>query len=75
VSALTRVLAKARDDAALFAGEFPGEVLGVSDDWDAQAWDVSARELGLSDSVAQQYWPRYSDELAAEIRRLARVAS
>lgn len=61
----------AKADAALFASEFPGELLDGSD-WDSEAFaqleddaKASAQELG------DDAWPIYSARLRAEVEWLA----
>lgn len=53
----------AKQDAATFAEEFPGETLSPTCDWDAEAF----HSRNLPDSA----WPTYESTLRAEIERLA----
>lgn len=73
-----RLEAKARETAAVFANEFPGEALDpAATDWDGEAWAMDRRELERDaeqeeiDWLRESGWKVYQKALVAETKRLA----
>ena len=65
------VVAEALADAALFAAEFPGQVLNRNGDWDSEAWSMVPADLQAEPGA----WELYAKTLWAETRRLADLAT
>lgn len=70
------VIEWAKQDAQLFADEYPGELLDpAATDWDATCWSESRREVPVPADRQEALWPVYQRALIDEVARLAAVRS
>jgi hypothetical protein len=61
-----RIALAAIVDARFFASE--GGTLETIGDWDAQAWDVSHEDVGVSEEDLDRAWAIYHDAFRAALR-------
>ncbi len=71
IAALEKIKARAKADAAVFASEFPGQVL--EGDWDSEAWAIARGDLPAA-ARSDLAWPVYQAALKAEIEELIKGA-